>query len=182
MAKAEQPTPVPIVQELQRRRSTALGEDREPERLLEKFQFDWQAGNIRLFGCMGNSWEPYREIPLHTQLEFKLAYSWAREKGTGAYVHNVCVVPTTAESGSTISAAVEEKQRGRQTKRATAFLIKRFPPFGVPPDGMSVKAVHAMLDEELESENENLGLRTPSRDVVDRCIKRAAKKAKAAKR
>jgi hypothetical protein len=147
---------------------------------LAEFHADRQARKFRLFGRLGHSWEPYREIPSDTRLIFRFATSSAVEGDTGASFVKICVIPSPLPVASQ-GTAVTSRRNEKQVERASKFLKDTWPPHGVPPDGITVKTVRGMLDQQLETENRNRGLRTPSRDSVDRAIKRA-KKAKAAGR
>ena len=158
---------------------TAL-ERAETERLaaLAEFDADRQAGKIHLFGHPAHPLAPLLEIPSDAAIIFRFGTSSAVERLTGTEFFNVCVVSSAHEAVP----APEENLSGYQSKRTEKFLIGKWPPFGVPPDNMTVKAVRAELDKDLASENRNKGLRTPGWDTVSRCIERAKKKAKAAAR
>jgi hypothetical protein len=77
----------------------------EREAALAEFHADRQARKFRLFGRLGHSWEPYREIPSDTPVKFRLGTSTAVERVTNAEILNVCVIRTCdAEAGKLGSA------------------------------------------------------------------------------
>jgi hypothetical protein len=151
----------------------------EREAALAEFHADRQAGKIRLFGRLGHPLEPYREIPSDTRLIFRFATSSAVERDTSASFVKICVIPSPLPVSSQ-GTPVTGRRNETQVARASKFLDDKWPPFGIPPNDLTVETVRGMLDQQLATENRNRGLRTPGWNSVDRAIK--IKKAKAASR
>jgi hypothetical protein len=130
-----------------------------------------RAKKIRVFGRLGPL-DPLSEIPSDARMIFTFATSTARDTVTGTVLFNVCVVPSPGPASHGVA---KGGRRETQVERALNFLKEKWPPFGVPPNDISVETVRGMLDEHLKSDNKNRGLRTPAWDSVKRAIKRAKK-------
>jgi hypothetical protein len=184
-AKAEydrlmQPVIVGFLPSDEQKRSALARAEAERKAALAEFHADRQAGKIRLIGRLGHPWEPYRDIPSDAPLIFRFGTSTAVERDLGASIFKICVVPSHLPVASQ-KTPVAGRRNETQVERAYKFLKDKWPPFGVPPDDLPIKKVQGMLDQQLETDNRNRGLRTPSWDSVKRAIKRA-KKAKPADR
>lgn len=64
-----------------------------------------------------------------------------------------------------------EPPEGSQADRVLRVLPEIYPPLGVVPLGIAIETVRGKVAGALASENEQLDLRSPGRDVVDRCVK-----------
>src|SRR5262249_38323681 len=64
-----------------------------------------------------------------------------------------------------------KRPKGPQADRAFRVLPELYPPHGVVPLGISIETVRGKVGGALASENEQLDLRSPEWDVVDRCVK-----------
>jgi len=64
-----------------------------------------------------------------------------------------------------------ERPEGSQADRALRVLPEIYPPHGVVPLGIAIDTVRGKVADALAPENKQLDLRSPSWDVVDRCVK-----------
>jgi hypothetical protein len=172
-----QPLTVGVVPSDEEKRTALERWEAERQAARAELHADRQAGKIRLFGRLGHPWEPYREIPSDAPVIFRFGTSTAIERTTRAEIFNVCVVPSAVPASHGVA---KGRRSEPQVKRAHNFLKEKWPPSGVPPKNITVETVRGMLDQQLETDNRNRGLRTPSWDSVNRAIKKA--KAEAAGR